>query len=172
MSLIGFGLAVMLVSLMGGCGSWHESRCLLRIHTFSLAVLLVVVLGSSLYLYLTEGAVVREWTKDDTNWALVQDKVYNISKEQFYSLVEGYKVCVRVIIRVSEVVSPMWCGDQGRAWVLTAITTLSSLCRRSSCSHCLDCSFSCSASTCSWHAFCRSPSLAAMPLRRILRWSR
>ena len=92
-TLIGFGLAVVFVSLLGGCGSWHESRCLLRTHTFSLALLLVALLGSSLYLYLTEGEVVREWTKNDANWALVQDKVYNISKEQFYALVDGYKVC-------------------------------------------------------------------------------
>ena len=90
-TLIGLGVGVMLISLIGGCGSHNESTCLLRTYTFSLGLLITVTMALTLYLWISNGKDVRQWIEQGDNFQLVQENVYKMTKDQFYAQVDAHQ---------------------------------------------------------------------------------
>ena len=89
-TLIGFGVAVMLVSLIGICGSRKESPCLLRMYNFALLVLLIALLCGTLLV------VFKDKLDEELLWKQLQDKVYHVKdtaafRQDFDALVHTYQ---------------------------------------------------------------------------------
>ena len=71
---------------------------MLRTYTASLALMLVGTLTTTIYLMASGAKVVHQWADDETNWELVQTKVYTITRAQFFALVEGHQAQLLTLI--------------------------------------------------------------------------